>query len=348
MRNSQRGFSLMEITVVMAIVSVIMIVVYSMIEETMRVTLFNESHNELTILSQNAVNTLQFEVQQARIAFEEDSLGASYRAAVTLPTDVTPWPDSRLPLFTPTGEIEPDAASQTFTGNSLLIARQLEPLTVTYDDDGNSSTPEVEFLADRYRFVYIYLARSNAQSFGGSGMTMDLLMSRSADYADQFQLDALDDTDTARIVPKLIAAGLSRAWDPGAPLNSAFYTLAGATDGEFDSALNNPKIPTVHTTTLIRPFSGVGDRETRLAGNRAISGNIDYSVAFGSFALPVPIRVFSQADAANPGFPSGFETKIAGPARNRKVMTRIVLMSHYGASKTYEAQQGFVVTAARF
>ena len=75
MRSSERGFSLMEITVVLAIVSMVMIMVYSLMEETLHVTLFNESHNDLTILSQSAVNTLQSEVQQAKVAFEEDTLG---------------------------------------------------------------------------------------------------------------------------------------------------------------------------------------------------------------------------------------------------------------------------------
>ena len=345
-RNSQRGFSLMEITVVLAIVSVVMILVYSLIEETMQVTMFNESHNELTILSQSAVNTLQSEVQQAKLAFEENTLGVAYRNGLTLPAEVTVWADSRFPLFASSGDVEPDAASESFTGNSLLLARQLAPLTITYEDeDGN----DVEFLADRYRFEYFYLARSDAASFSGSGMTMDLLMSRSGEYADYFQLDSLDDEVRPRVVQKLLDdTELTRAWDPGAPIDAAFYTLAGAVDGEFDTPIHGAKIPMVHTTTLLRPFSGAGDREHRLAGGVGISGNIEYSVAFGSFELPVPTRVFAQPDPANPGFPSGFEVKIAGPARNRKVMTRIVLMSHYGAKKTYEAQQGFVVTAARF
>lgn len=348
MRSSQRGFSLMEITVVLAIVSMVMIMVYSLMEETLHVTLFNESHNDLTILSQSAVNTLQSEVQQAKVAFEEDTLGISYRSALGMPSGVTVWADSRLPRFAETGEIEPDAANQSFTGNSLLLARQLAPISVMYNHDNNAFTPEVEFLADRYRFEYFYLARSNVKSFSGSGMTVDLLMSRSAEYADYFQLDALEGFATASVVQKLIAVGMTRAWNPGQTLNSAFYTLSGATDGSFNAPINNPSIPVVHTTTLLRPFFGVHDREQRLAGGMGISGRIDYSVAFGTFELPQPVRVFAQPDNSKPGFPSGFEVKIAGPARNRKVMTRLVMMSHYGGRKRYEAQQAFVITAARF
>lgn len=336
MRTSERGFSLMEITVVLAIVSVVMILVYSLIEETIQVTMFNESHNDLAILSQSAVNSLQAEVVQTRLAFEEDATGIAYRSALTMPTGVTVWSDSMLPIFAASGQIEPDPATQRFTGNSLLLARQLEPLSITYNHDGNASTPEIEFLADRYRFEYVYLARTTTKSFSDSGMSLDLMMSTSGEYADFFQLSSMGATATSRIVPKLTAAGLSRAWNPGQPLGNAFYTLAGALDGTFDGALNNPTIPVVQTKSLLRG----------LLGGR-ISGRMYYSVAFGQFPILTPVRLFARPDPSKSGFPSGFEVKIAGPARNRQVMTRLVLMSHYGV-KRYESQQAFVVTAARF
>ena len=335
MRSSERGFSLIEITVVLAIVSVVMIVVYSLIEETMRVTLFNESHNDLAIITQRAVNSLQAEVLQTKLAFEENTIGNAYRSALTMPAGVTVWGDSFLPVFAAAGQIEPDPASQRFTGNSLLLARQLEPLVITYDDDGSMMTPEVEFLADRYRFEYVYLARSS-KSFSGSGMTLDLTMSTSGEYADFFQLSSMSATATSRIVQKLIAAGLSRAWNPGQPVNNAFYTLAGAVDGTFNAPLNSPSIPIVETKSLLRGMMG-----------GRISGRMDYSIAFGSFPIRTPVRLFARADPAEPGFPSGFEVKIAGPARNRQVMTRVVMMSHYQATQ-YESQQAFVITAARF
>jgi Tfp pilus assembly protein FimT len=331
----------MEITVVLAIVSILMIVIYSLLEETMQMTMFNESHNELAILSQSAVNALQSEVVQTKVAFEENANGIAYRSALTMPAGVTPWPDSFLPVFDAAGDLEPDPTTQRFTGNSMLVARQLEPLTITYDDDGTALTPEVEFLADRYRFEYVYLARSS-RSFSGSGMTLDLLMSTSGEYADFFQLASMTPAATSRIAQKLSTAGLSRAWNPGQPIHSAFYTLAGAFDGTFNAPVNAPAIPIATTKSLLRG----------LLGGR-ISGRMDYSVAFAPaspaspFPILTPVRLFARAEPSKPGFPSGFEVKIAGPARNRQVMTRVVLMSHYG-TRRYESQQAFVVTAARF
>lgn len=342
MKTTERGFSLLEITIVLALISLIMLIVYGMIEQTVQTTMFNESHNDLAILSQSAVNTIQAEILQTRIAFQEDAVGIAYRAALTMPPGVTVWSDSLLPIFDPSDRMQPDVAAQRYTGNALLLARQLPPLPITYDHDGSSMTPEIEFLADRYRFEYIFLARKTLSSFSESGVTLDLMMSRSGEYSDFFQLSSMSSGDTSAIVPKLIAAGLTHAWNPGQPVESAFYTLAGALDGTFDSALNNPTIPAASTETLLRG----------LMGGR-ISGRMNYSVAFQppapapAFPITTPLRQFAPPNPATPGFPSGFEVKVAGPSRNRQVMTRLVLMSHYGVTR-YESQQAFVVTAARF
>lgn len=339
-RHRQSGFSLMEVTVVLGVVSVLMIVVYSMIEETLHTTMFNESHNDLAMMSQRAVNTLQTEVLQTKIAFQEDTLGAAYRTALRLPAQYPVWTDSFLPVIQPETNIGPDTTTR-YTGNSLLLARQLAPLRITYDHDGNNMTPEIEFVADRYVFEYVYLSSITKPSFAGSGRTMELMMTTSIPYADYFQLDSLDTTATARVVAKLIATGLQRAWDPGQPVASAFYTLSGATDGTFDSAIANARIDLATAKSLL----------PGLRGGR-ISGKMSYSIGFNpssgpAYPLRVPIRLFAPTVSGRPGFPSGFEVKIAGPSGNRQVMTRIVLMSHYGV-KTYESQQGFVTTAARF
>jgi len=324
----QRGFSLIEMTVTLAIVSVLILLVYSMIEQTVRVTMFTESHNELAVMSQKAVNAMSSELVQTRMAFQEDALGSSYRAALQLPAQYPVWTDSLLPLFQNGTTIAPDTTTR-FTGNSLLIARQLEPVSVFYDHDGNVNTPEIEFLADVYRFEYVYLT--------ASGTLLDLVMSTSIDYADFFQLSAMGATATGRIVQKLLARGLTRAWDPGQTLAGAFYALSGATDGTFDAPLANPRIDLARSKTLL----------PGLRGGR-ISGKMFFSVAQTPYPLRIPVRVFAPADATRPGFPSGFEVKIAGPSGSRQVMTRVVLMSQYGARRQYESQQAFAITAGRF
>jgi prepilin-type N-terminal cleavage/methylation domain-containing protein len=341
--DGQRGFSLIEMTVTLAIVSVLMIAVYAMIEQTIRATLFNESHSDLAVLSQKAVNGVQGELLQTRMVFQEDALGSSYRGALQLSPRYPVASDSLLPVFDTVTVINPDTNTR-FTGNSLLIVRQLEPLSITYDHDNNGSTPEIEFLADLYRFEYIYLSQSSTPNFSGSGRSLDLVQSTSIDYADYFQLSAMGSTAIRSIATKLIARGLSRAWDPGQPLTSSFYTLSGATDGTFDAALSNPvpRIDLARAKTLMPGLRG---------GH--IGGKMVYSVAFNPaspaspYPLRIPIRVFAIADPNRPNFPSGFEVKVAGPSGSRQVMTRVVLMSNYVGGR-YESQQGFAITAGRF
>jgi len=331
----------MEITVVLAIVSGVMILTYTMIDEATRSSMFNESHNDLAVMSQTAVNTLQSEIIQTRMVFEENALGASYRSTLTLSPDYPTWTTSLLPIADIGSTLmAPDAPGTRFAGNALLLARQMSPLTVTYDDDNDIRTPDIEFVADRYRFDYVYLSPNPSRSFSRTGLTLDLVRATSAEYADYFQLNTLPSGKGA-IATKLIAAGLQRAWDPGKPIASAFYDLSGATDGVFDAPVRSPAIPVTRTRTLLR----------NLLGGR-ITGSMSYSVAFTPtaprtpFPLPQAMAKFAQPDLSRPGFPAGFEAKIVGPAGNRQVMTRILLMAHIRGS--YEAQQGFVTTSARF
>lgn len=340
----QRGMSLIEVVTVLAVVSVLMIIVYSLLEDAMRASMFGESHNDMTIMTQRVVNRLQSEIMQSRVAYQEDAAGNDYRAALQLPASSVKWSDTLLPVFQTETTLDPDVGNgpDRRAGNSLLIVRQLEPLSIMYDDDGKPGTPDVEFLADRYRFEYEYLVSNNGRNFGGAGFYLDLVESRSDVYADYFQLKALTSAQLTSIVPKLKAAGISRAWDPGQSVDSAFYDLAPAAGGTFGSALNKPQIAIVSTKSLLPDLSG-----------GRITGRIEYSIAFTPNAPITPFRIvdpmlfYAKPDKNYPKFPAGFEVKVAGPAGHRKVGLRLVLMSNYRAS-TYESQQGFVTTAARF
>ena len=331
--SSGSGFSLIEVTVALAVVSALMLIIYSIMDQTLRASMFNESHNDLIIMSQRAMNTLQSETVQARQVFQEDADGADYRSALQIPSRYPTWTTTLLPLLQSDSTMAPDTTTR-YTGNSFFIVRQLEPLSIFYDDDGDAHTPDVEFLADRYRFEYFFLSPDSSRRFSSSAYTLDLIESTSIEYADYFQLSALTQIQLRAIGAKIIAAGIARAWNPGQPLAGAFYTIPAS--GTWGAAISRPTIDIASTISLF----------PELRAGR-ISGRMDYSVAFGSYPLPMPIAVFAKSDASLPQFPSGFEVKIAGPAKSRKVMTRVLLMSRY-ATSTYEAQQGFVTTSANF
>lgn len=336
--------SLVEILVTLAVTSALMLIVYALISDTMKAAMFGESHNDLTIMSQQVVNRLQNEIMQSRVAFQEDAIGSAYRDALQIPASVTKWPDLLLPVFQTESTLDPDtgAGVDRRAGNTLLVARQLSPLSVLYDDDGKPATPDVEMLIDRYRFEYYFLARNKLRNFSGSGFYADLMESRSVEYADYFQLNSLSAAQLMSIVPKIQAAGVTSAWDPGKPLGNAFYDLAPAAAGAFGAAIAAPKISLASTNTLM----------PEMRGGR-ITGMMEYSVAFlpaapkKPFPITKAVSFYAKPDAAYPTFPAGFEVKIAGPAGNRKVGLRVLLMALYGAS-TYESQQASLTASATF
>ncbi|MFZ2491193.1 MAG: hypothetical protein WA208_06895 [Thermoanaerobaculia bacterium] len=342
--EGQSGTSLPEMLVTLAVTTALMLIIYALIDDAMRATMFGESHNDMTIMTQRVVNGLRGEILQSRVAFQEDAIGGAYRSALQIPSSLTRWSDTRLPVFQTEPTLDPDKGTGTDrrAGNALLLARQLEPLSVTYDADGDPVTPEVEVLVDRYRFDYYFLVRNNGRSFGRTGYYVDLMEARSVEYADYFQLSSLTPAQRQLVVPRVQAAGLTRAWDPGEAIGSAFYELAPAASGAFAAAVTSPTIAVARTASLLP--------ETR--GGR-VSGAIEYSISFvpdspvQPFPITSPMTFYAQPDPDAPKFPAGFEVKIAGPSGNRRVGVRLVLMSHYRA-KTYESQQALLTASARF
>jgi hypothetical protein len=336
--------SLVEIVVTLAITSALLLIVYGLIEEAMKATMFGESHDDMTVITQRIVNRLQNEILQSRVAFQEDATGSAYRAALQIPASISRWPDSLLPVFQTAATLDPDAGSGTArrTGNTLLLGRQLAPLSIMYDDDGSSVTPDVELLFDRYRLSYYFLARSSGRSFGRTGYYVDLMESRSVEYADYFQLASLTAAQMKLVVPKVQALGYTRAWDPDKAIDSAFYELAPAAAGAFAAPVASPLIALTSSTTMI----------PEMRGGR-VSGGMEYSIGFvpdppkKPFPVTQPMSLYAKSDSAIPKFPGGFEVKIAGPTGFRKVGLRLLLMSNYRAS-TYESQQGLLTTSARF
>ncbi|MGA7615980.1 MAG: prepilin-type N-terminal cleavage/methylation domain-containing protein [Thermoanaerobaculia bacterium] len=338
------GFSLIEVMVVTAIVTAILIMVFEIMEDSFHTSMFTESHNDLAVFGQRTVNRLQVEVAQARMLFQDDATGKEYRDALALPATRPVWSDSLLPVVDPAPELNPDSGSGTDrrVGNCLLVAKQLSPVPLACDDDGDPSTPDIEFEADRYRFDFYYLSPNRSRSFADQPYYLDLIESRSVEYADYFQLESLTPSQIAQLVPQLVSRGIERAWDPGEAVSSAFYSLNDASDGVFNPPIRNPAIEQARTDSLLPEFRG-----------GRVSGAMDYSVAFTPaapakpFELRTPISRYAVLDSGIPQFPSGFEVKIAGPSGTRKLLSRLVLMSHYGVTK-FESQECFVTTSGRF
>lgn len=366
----RRGFSVVELLVVMAVTSVILIIILSMIEEATRLSLFVESRNDLSVMAQRPVNQIQRELLQANNIFFESVLGTPYRVGVhgaLVAADPQPVPVSLLPQDIPIGAMGPDTAGTRDTGNALMLARKLSPFRITLNTEtvGGVTYPTVIFFADRYVFHYYYLsyAVNRPRAFRNAPYIINLYRFRSRPVADYFQLT----NATANLGPGQITAlstalrgngalqaDLDYAWDPGQPFGSSFYTIP-APGLTFGAVIANPNA--VNPRCIAR--RDVVPMIPELQGGR-ISGMMPITIGYRynnelldpfytdqaeAFALTGRGRVqLPRFGNVNDLADCGFEVKIVGPQGSRQVMTRLVMYSNYAVTKL-DAQEGLVISS---
>jgi prepilin-type N-terminal cleavage/methylation domain-containing protein len=358
-RRGQRGVTLIELLVVLAISTVVMVAAYELLQDAMTTTLALESRNSLTTLTQQPINSIQNAAYQARTVFVDDPVGQAYltRISTQLPASFALAPNTLLPRID--DAIVPDAGpgSSRRAGNALLVARQLPPILVNYDHDngqpGANLTPQVPFPIDRYRFELFYLTE-RTKPFFGAAYSLDLIRTRTIDFADYFQLRPLigsgagstfNAVQIGQIGAGLASNGLTRAWDPTSGMlpTQAFYTIN--TSSGAMSLQANPTLNLYSTASM-----------TSSLGGGSISGKIDYTVGFHrSFGVPFdavqnsrhPIPYYAVPDASVPKFPSGLEVKVIGTGSAQQIVVRLVMLGNYRVGGARVDSQAGQVIATR-
>ncbi len=344
--SPQSGHTLAEMIVVMAIALVIILASFQMLEETTRVTMFIETRNDLPIIAQTAVNNIQTAISQSKQVFDGSSsgVGPGYFSRIGYPTSAQLLGNSRMPLVNPNGQFIADTSGNEYTGNCLLIARQLSPLEVSYTGG--------KLLADRYRFEMYYLTAGTGWKFSGySGGYLDAMRGRSVEYADYFQLSNLNVTSAQRkeINDKLLAGVLGEdklihkltlAWNPGQPATSSVYDIKSV-----GTPLASSYVLNANPSFALSEVKSI----TPQVNNAHIFGRMSYSIAFRpsgttSYPLPTPVSRYALFDSTKPLFPSGFEFMIVGNATTKRILSRVSIMAHYRV-KEYAAQEASVITA---
>jgi prepilin-type N-terminal cleavage/methylation domain-containing protein len=342
----QRGITLMEMIVVVAIFSVVFIISYSLLEDTVKTSLFLEEHNDLPIYGQSAVNAIQRELLQSRIVFEGSatSFGPGYFSVLTFPTQFPLLAGSQMPILNPTGTLIPDTNTR-YTGNCLFLAKQLAPALVK----GLSAGAGGSLLVDRYQFEVFYLTqRTGGHGFAGQTYYIDAIQAKSDIFADYSQLlqwsslgttTAADKTAVATALSNFkepgsnLNAPMTKAWNSGVAATAAFYTINSSLGL---TAINNPTIPLPTSASLVKGLTG-----------GRVTGKMDYTVGFrpsatarfnlstdavasdGTVKPRDPIPKYAVFDSTQFLFPSGMEFLMVGPAGSRRILSRVVIMASY-------------------
>jgi prepilin-type N-terminal cleavage/methylation domain-containing protein len=377
--NSEKGFSLLEALVSLAILTVVILMLYELMIGSMKATMFVESRNDLELFAQRTVNAIQTAAIQSRKIHQENVLGQAYRNLLIASDLQWPiYPDSRLPIADPdtSAELDPDISTETFVGNEMLLVRALEPVPILYDHDADNTTDEIPFYVDRYRLEFYFLTLNSARNFNRSGSFLDLMKAKGPAFADYFQLSTTFPglsaaqrtqiaTGLAALVPPGGGAGpltemervrmeidgpITQAWDPAqdptsAPPNNAFYDIDDAT-GNFSPAVVTAL--DLKKESMLPEFGG-----GRMSGKMeySVATNSDTDIGGGRFG---PLRIMDRVPLfgyKNINFPAGFEIKIIGPTGARSVWNRLVLCSENvritGPGREIESQESVVISSAR-
>jgi len=345
--RGQRGITLMEMMVVVALFTVLFFISYTLLEDSVQTSLFVEEHNDLPIYGQSAVNAIQRELLQSRVVFDGSagSFGPGYFSALTFPAAFPLLTGSKMPVLNPTStSLVPDDPSIRFTGNVLLVAKQLPPALVT----GLTGAGGTSLLVDRYQFQVFYLTQRFTHGFGGQNYFIDAIQAKSDIYADYSQLTqwaALGTTiatDKTKVATQLstfanpitgASEPMTKAWNSGVAAPTAFYTISASMGF---TTINSPTIALPTSTSLVKGLTG-----------GRISGKMDYTVGFrpsaatrfnlntdvkkadGSIQVRDPIPKYAVFDSNVPTFPSGMEFLIVGPAGSRRILSRMVILASY-------------------
>lgn len=336
-RTGERGMSLIEAMVALVLLTVVMAIFYEMMISSLKAGMFTESRNDLSAIGQRAVNTIHTEIIQAKLVYQENTVGTAYRTRIVagLPGGYSVYTGSRMPLIdqnTTTVSVDPGPNSiATRTGNSIIVVRQLSPLAVPWDNDNNAGTANVTFLVDRYQFQFYFLRSSTAANFAGLGYYLDMVQAKSQIFADYFQINSIAVNKAQVAAGARSVGGILMAWDPGKAIaDPAFYNISAA--GAFTS--NTTPAFTMTAKSLM----------PEIAGGR-VSGKMGYSVApnpTASITFKDPVPRYATA-ATN--FPQGLEFQVVGATGSRKILTRLVVAANYGGSTT--SQEAMITSSAR-
>lgn len=319
------GFTLIEMMVSMAILSIIALVVSTFIVDSHRVNVSIEAQTESSIMGQQVLDDVRWRLEQSRRLVDR---GEGILEVIDLSTAPPAAGETRLPKIEPNGSLSPYPGRRDgeyhigSVGNALLFVEAEPPFR-----EAKSGR-----LVDLYHFVLYYVAKRDGKgaTIGPMDYWLDLVRFESQTYADFQQVDGLPEELQRDVVAGLAAKGVTLAWDANARPDGAFSRLAGGRVVHPPDPIH--KIPPKKIEGAI-PGLGHGER---------VSGRMSFTIAPNRGPLPIkqPVPEFAEASE---GFPFGFEVLIAGPGHGRKVMVRIVIAAH--AHQRYFSREHQMIAA---
>ena len=211
-------------------------------------------------------------------------------------------------------ELGPDEAGAAMTGNVLCFAAESAAVTAVSDPVARETRS-----IDAYCFMALYprLTDRVVVTERDPQNALDLVLWRSRGYASYQQIMGIDDEVKRQAVIRDLVQRheFTYAWDAGGELGASFYAMDAS--GTISAVpMSDPVIEedaeTSRQGTLVYANVQLARTETDSSLRRA---------------------KFATADPDN-WKPHGFEVKVVGPSRSRRVWMHIVVEAQVGAGET--------------
>lgn len=308
--RSERGFSLLEVSIVATVLVVMSAVIAQSIRSLSRTQSSMRTQTKVTSLVERVVSLIETDVNYSMRVFAEGEYGRAYLTRMALASLLKPGQsvlaDAKMSTPTMRGTFERDAPGTEETGNLLLLARKDGCATVDISADSSGVLRRV----DLFQFVAWFLHT-------GSETGVDLARFSSVRVARVADVQAIADVPArARLVKGLWATGVRYAWDPGSAADAAFSALAA--DGSIVPLSPGQVVP------ADRSASEAGIFATRHVG----------IARTGNASIPVPKFANPRGD-----FPSGLEIKRDGDGSGDLLLIRLVVATRAGREREVACAQ---------
>lgn len=296
------GFTLVELLIVLAIVSIVIPIVYQVSESVVFSTTTMTATNDIKLINQRLIEDIKVDVVQSAMIFDDNS---SYKnmISISIPSNFTQLNKNKLPVINETGSFPPEQAK---VGNVLFMAKYLTPIEVTVEDTEHRSHV---YRLDIFKFVYYFLAKDNSYKIKDRNPIVLLRAQSRESYVDYLIINSIKDNNQKKaLVIALYNSGMRYAIDLK---NAKFYELRS--NGN-TLPINNHQIQM--DTSLASKSFGV---------NRLPTGSVYYAMGYNGMGN---IPKFANADNTGDKFPNGFEVAVVGPRSSRDVLIRSVIVAH--------------------
>jgi hypothetical protein len=301
-RGRCRGHTLVEASIVTVLVALASTVIYGAVSSTEQADKYIQALTTATERGQRTALEIASLVGESRKLFQDDDLGRAYLEALAV-QDLPIASGARLPSVEEDYDLDTDEALEPKTGNCLLFVKEIDPSPAVADP----LTGKVRHI-DTYRFVCVYPHLTTQTLVPGKPRAKDLIVWRSKAFPSFVQIGEIQNTtERANVVKDLyVRHGFRHAWNADGGVTTSFYRLQN--DGKMDAA--------ALATMVIPEDRSLSDR-SRLAYARAQLAR----TSTGSFAE----RRVLTTDDPNSWAPDGFEVKVTGSVRSRKVWFHLVV-----------------------